>query len=254
MMRIQLSLAALALLSLGCSARDDQQAGTPGAGEHGGTLVISSPADADILFPPLVGTIAGHQVADIIFERLAEPGEKLNTIGDVGFTGELAKSWTWSPDSLSIAFQLDPQARWHDGRAVRATDVRFTHALYTDSALAAPVASLLANIDSVTVRDSLTAVFWFARRTPEQFFEAAFQMSILPEHLLSQLEPAALRTAQFVTNPVGSGQYRFGRWEKGARIELLADTSHYRGRPNIDRVIWTVAPDPATATTKVLAG
>ena len=28
--------------------------------------------------------------------------------------------WTWAPDSLSIAFSLDPRARWHDGKPVTA--------------------------------------------------------------------------------------------------------------------------------------
>ncbi|HJU64802.1 MAG TPA: peptide ABC transporter substrate-binding protein [Gemmatimonadaceae bacterium] len=255
-MRIQLSLATLIVLSLGCDAGTDRGDTTAkqGVAEHGGTLVVSSPGDADILLPPLVGTIVGIQVADVIYERLAEPGEKLNTIGDEGFTGELADSWTWGPDSLSVAFKLDPAARWHDGRPVRATDVRFTHQLYTNPQLASPVAPLLANIDSVSVPDTLTAVFWFKRRTPEQFFDAAFQMHVLPEHRLGSVAPADVRTSELVMNPVGSGQYRFVRWEKGARIELVADTAHYRGRPNIDRVIWTVAPDPNTAATKVMAG
>jgi peptide/nickel transport system substrate-binding protein len=254
-MRIRLSLVPLLLVSLGCTTGDGgNSTAEAGAAEHGGTLVVSSPGDADILLPPLVGTIVGNQVADVIFERLAEPGEKLNTIGDEGFTGELADSWSWSPDSLSVAFKLDPAARWHDGRPVTAGDVRFTHQLYIDPQLGSPVAPLLANIDSVSAPDSSTAVVWFKRRAPEQFFDAAFQMNILPKHLLDSVPPAQLRTSSFVSNPVGSGQYRFVRWERGARIELAADTSHYRGRPNIDRVIWTVAPDPQTATTKVLAG
>ena len=43
---------------------------------------------------------------------------------------------------------------------VRASDVRFTQRLYVDSALKSPLAPLLANVDSVSVRDSLTPVLW----------------------------------------------------------------------------------------------
>jgi peptide/nickel transport system substrate-binding protein len=221
-------------------------------GDVGGTLVISVTGDADHLLPPLYETITGRQVSDQLFDRLAEIGDDLNTVGDEGFTPALAERWEWAEDSLSIAFHIDPDARWHDGRPVRAGDVRFTHALYVDPAVASPFAPLLDDIDSVQVRDSLTAVVWFARRTPQQFFDATYQMSILPEHLLAGVDRSTIRAAAFSRAPVGSGRFRFARWTPGQTIELVADTANYRGRPRLDRAIWTVSPDPVTAITKVL--
>src|SRR5829696_9011269 len=91
-------------------------------------LVIATPADADALLPPLVATTQGKQTADLLFDNLATLRDSLVTVGDAGFAPQLARRWTWAPDSLSIAFELDPRARWHDGRPVRASDVRFSHA------------------------------------------------------------------------------------------------------------------------------
>jgi ABC-type transport system substrate-binding protein len=60
------------------------------------------------------------------------------TVGDKGFEPRLARRWTWSADSLSVAFELDPRARWHDGRPGRAEDVAFPFDLYRDPAVGSP--------------------------------------------------------------------------------------------------------------------
>jgi ABC-type transport system substrate-binding protein len=162
-MRTSLLPATLVLLLVGCDragSRDDDAA-------TGGTLVIATAADAKTLFPPLIDDVTGKQVSDQMFEGLAAIGEKINTVGDQGFTPRLAQRWEWAPDSLSIAFHIDPRARWHDGAPVTASDVRFSHQLYIDPAIASPHAAVVSNIDSITIRDSLTAVAWFGRRTPE---------------------------------------------------------------------------------------
>ena len=92
-----------------------------GPAASGGTLVIATPGDADNLFPPLTLSNQGRQVVDQLFDYLADIGPAMNTIGDAGFSPRLADSWTWAPDSSWIAFHLDPRARWHDGKPVRAS-------------------------------------------------------------------------------------------------------------------------------------
>ncbi len=223
-------------------------------GIDGGTIVISAGTDADVFFPPTTVNPTSVQVDGQVFEHLAEPGEELNTIGDAGWTGRLATSWTWGRDSLSIAFHLDPAAHWHDGRPVRARDVLFTYRLYVDPQVGSSVAPLLQNIDSVTATDSTTAVFWFKHRSPQQFFDAAFQMRILPEHLLADIPRPRLQTSEFARHPIGSGPYRFVRWVPRQLVELEADTSYHRGRPHIDRLIWSIAPDPNAAFLRLLSG
>lgn len=125
------------------------------------SLVVSMAADPDLLLPPFVTTTQGMEVSDLIFERLAEPDSMLNTVGDSGYTPRLADRWTWSPDSLSIAFHIDPRARWEDGRRVVAADVRYSFDVYLAGAAANIVTAQLPGIDSATVRDSSTAVVWF---------------------------------------------------------------------------------------------
>ncbi|HYW49931.1 MAG TPA: ABC transporter substrate-binding protein, partial [Gemmatimonadaceae bacterium] len=253
MVRLHL-LRLLSLAAVAACSRADEKTPAAAAGSPGGTVVIATPAQPDNLLPPITVFTAGRQVEDLVFQHLADLGPELNTLGDAGFTPNLARRWTWADDSLSIAFALDPSARWHDGTPVRASDVAFTFELYVDSATASPTAALLSNVDSVSARDSLTAVVWFKARTPQQFFDVVYQMYILPRHLLSGANRSTLASSPFATQPVGSGPFRVVRWLPKQLLELAADTTGGRRRAQLDRVVFTFAPDPVAAFTRVVTG
>ncbi len=220
----------------------------------GGTVTIAAGGDPDSFVPALIQTTTAAEIADMIYDRLADIGDSLTIVGDHGFTPRLADRWTWSRDSLSIAFHLNPKAKWHDGQPVRSSDVRFTVATTKDSALASPAASVIANIDSVSTPDSATAVFWFHARSPQQFYDAVFQNPIIPEHVWKNVPRASWRSAPQAKNPIGSGPYRFVRWIPSTAVELAADTANYRGAPKIRRLVWSVAPDFNTLVTRFLGG
>ncbi|GJG88244.1 peptide-binding protein [Gemmatimonadetes bacterium T265] len=219
-----------------------------------GTLVIATAGDADVLIPPLVTSIQGAQITAQLFDRLAEPDSTLETAGDAHFRPRLARSWRWASDSLSIAFALDRSARWHDGRPVTARDVAFSYALAVDPKTASPVAPLLAGIDSVVARDSTTAVVWFKHRSPRQFFDATYQLWVVPAHLLANVPRDQLAASAFARHPVGSGRFRFVSWAPGQQVTLAADTANYRGRPALDRIVWAISADPGAATRRLVTG
>ena len=249
--RTLIAVLAAALL-LACGGRE---AGTGGGdGATGGTLVIATSSEPEVLFPPLMISTSAKQVTDQVYDYLADIGDDMGAVDDHGFTPRLADRWEWSKDSLSIAFHIDPRAKWHDGRAVTANDVRFTHAVYSDPATGSWHSSSVAEVDSVTVRDSATAVFWFSKRFPEQFFQAAYQMAILPEHLFKDVKRSDLRTAANANVPIGTGRFRFVNWNRGQTLEIIADTTNFRGRPKLDRVIWSLATEYTAGLTKLLSG
>jgi peptide/nickel transport system substrate-binding protein len=217
-------------------------------------LTIAAPADADALIPQIIQSTQGKQVADMLFDFLAHPSDKLETVGDAGFEPSLAKSWAWSSDSLSIAFSLDPRARFHDGHPVRAEDVQFSYSLYVDPAVASPHASSFAGIDSVTVADSLTAIVWWHKRSPEQFYQIAGALAVVPKHLLEKADRASLAQSAFASHPIGSGKYRMEQWTRDRQIIVIADTANFRGRPTFNRIAWVVTADPTAASMSVLAG
>jgi peptide/nickel transport system substrate-binding protein len=248
-MRLSRRTPAIAILLLAACRADGGS-----TSKHASTLVMTLPADADVFIPALTTNETSVQVASVLFESLANVGDSLNVIGDAGFRPGLADSWTWAPDSLSIAFHIDPKARWQDGVPVRATDVIYSFRVNTSKEIGSKTGPLLAGIDSVTARDSSTAVFWFHARTLEQFYNAATQISVLPAHLLQSIPDSSLKTAPFNRNPVGSGPYRFVRWVSGSTIEVNADSNFRGGRPKIDRIIWSIAANPDAAMLRLFSG
>ena len=237
------------LLMCACVGNESESAKSTG-----GTFVNSIGGDPDILVPPLLSSVQAAEVVDLIYDRLADIGDSLNILNDAGFTPRLADRWNWSPDSLSIAFHIASGAKWHDGQPVRSNDVAFTFRTNTDSTLGSSVKGLVSNIDSVTTPDSATAVFWFRSRTPQQFYDATYQMPIMPEHVWKEIAPSAWRGSEPARHPIGSGQFKFLRWIPKAAVEVVADTANYRGPPRLNRVIWTIAPDFNTAVTRFFSG
>jgi len=220
----------------------------------GGILVVSAGADAKTLFPPLAVGTQDRAVTELLYDKLADIGPGLNTLGDVGFVPRLARAWEWSADSLTITFHLDPDARWHDGRPVTAADVQFAVRIWTDSAVGAASRSAFASVDSVTAPDMLTARVHFRERTPEQFYTFVYNLIPLPAHRLAALADTALHDAPEVRAPVGSGPFRFVSWTPRARLELTANAAYYRGRPRLDGVVFVVAAQGATVASRLLAG
>jgi ABC-type dipeptide transport system, periplasmic component len=233
---------------VGCTER----APVPGTAGLGGTVVVSATGDPGSLFPPFVVSQEGKQITEQIYDYLADVGADMNTADEKGYRLGLADRWRWTGDSLELAFHINPMAKWHDGRDVTARDVQFTFALNKNPALGGRLGTELANIDSVTVTDSLTAVFWFHQRLPTQFLDAAAQMLILPAHQLEKIPVSALR--ERLPPPIGTGRFRLRNWDKSASVEIVADTTNFRGRAKLDRVIWSISPDYTAAVTKVFAG
>lgn len=244
---------AIALAAAVAACGPNESTSKTGGGGAGGTVIVAVAADADNLLPTVITQLVEKQVVDQLFEPLAAPPASMSTVGDAGFEPRLAQRWRWAPDSLSIAFSLDLRAKWHDGVPVRAEDVRFSVELLKDPVVASRQASGIDNVDSASVRDSLTAVVWFKRRSPEQFFQLVNGLPVVPAHLLANAPRDKVRETDFAQHPVGNGRFRFRRWVKGSLIELVADTGNFRGRPSLDRVIWSVTPDPTAMWGRLVA-
>lgn len=242
--------AGLVIAALGANACSGRE------GKGGGTVIIALGADTKSLFPPVAaGSVQGRAMVEPMFDPLAELGPSLSTVDVADFAPRLAQSWSWSADSLTITFAVDPRARWHDGKPVRAADVRLGYEIALDPASgSATSADLAAIVDSVVVTDSVHVAAHFKRHAPEQFFQFVSSFVPLPAHLLGTTPHDSLATSAFSRAPVGSGPFRFVSWKQGERFEVAAVDSFYRGRPKLDRVIYAVNGDPATLAKQLFAG
>ena len=222
------------------------------AQDHG-TIVIVSGQFPSQPIPTLTRGLADNDIADLLFLRLARLGPTLTTVGDRDFVPQLARSWV-RRDSLTLVFELDPRARWHDGAPVTARDVAWTFARAKDAALAPAHATALRWVSAVTADGDHRVVVTFAKRYPTQFFDVAWQLPVLPAHLLDTIPGAALPTSSFAKAPVGNGPYRYVRAVPGQLVELAAVPDHFLGAPRLERVVYRAAADGDARTNLLLSG
>ncbi len=245
------TIAALALLLSGIQAESQtsRKAAT--------SIVIVTGGQATLPIPTLMeggeNSVGNLDVADQLFLRLADLGPKFQTSGDGGFVPGLARSWT-RRDSITLAFDLDPRARWHDGTPVTSRDVVFTMDRARNPAIAPRLSDLLRQITSVTAEGTHRVVFRYARPYAEQLYDATFHVAPIPAHLLESLRPEEVAHSRFVSSPVGSGAYRWVRNLPGQFVELAAVPDFFLGKPKLDRVILRTATDPTARLNMLLSG
>jgi peptide/nickel transport system substrate-binding protein len=221
------------------------------------SIVVVTGGEPSMPIPTLMegpqNQVANFEVADHLFLRLANLGPGLITAGDRGFVPMLARSWS-RRDSVTLVFELDPRARWHDGVPVTARDVVFAFGRARDPAIAPKLATLTQHIASVEADGEHRVIVRFTHPYAEQLYDATWHVAPLPAHLLARLPPDAIARSSFAEHPVGDGPYRWARRVAGEFIELAADTTFFLGRPGISRVIIRSVSDADARLNLLLSG
>ena len=244
-----LALAAL-VLTTACSgagtpaASASQAAGSP---VSGGTLTI--PIVADPTLNPwspnaFVESIFPNRV---LFDGLTKPGKDLAPAPD------LAASWETSADGLAWTFKLRSGVKWSDGQPFTAADVAFTfNDVVLKKELAANHAGDYAALKSVTVVDPLTARFDLSRPFAALPSYLAYNSGLLPKHVLSA-DP--LKTVSFNKGvPVSTGPYKVEKYNAGQNVTLVRNENYFGPKPYLDKVVFSVVPDPNTQIAQALSG
>ncbi len=221
--------------------------------DHGSAVIIVGQEPATPIPTLLAGSSANASVSDLLFLRLARPGKNLITTDERSFEPELAARWT-RRDSLTLVFELDPRARWHDGVPVTSRDVVFSFGRLRDSTVDPQRALLLRSIASVTGDGERRVILRFRQSYPEQFYDATFHVPLLPAHLVDSIPPQRFPESGFARAPVGNGPYRWIRRVPGQRLELAGNPDFFLGPPKIDRVIFLLVRDPEAALNLLLDG
>ena len=157
-----------------------------------------------------------------------------------------------SRDGLTIHYHLRRGVKWQDGVPFDARDVVFSFHAAMNPKNDVPDRSGFDDIASVRaptpydVEVRLKAPYSPALAT---FFSngANDPYGILPAHLLASLPD--INRAAYNALPIGLGPYRVVSWERGSRIELVADPHFRRGAPKIGHVDIRIVPDTNTALT-----
>jgi microcin C transport system substrate-binding protein len=129
--------------------------------------------------------------------------------------GLLAKVIELPADHMGVAFELHPEARFHDGTPVTAEDVAWTFETLRDKGRPF-FKQYYADIDSVTVEGPLRVVFHFKTAANRELPMILGQMPVMPKHWWAGRD----FDKPLTDPPLGSGPYRVGRFEFGRTLSM----------------------------------
>ncbi len=217
----------------------------------GGTLVRGANGSFDSTNPFIVqGTPASGLNAIYDTLMVQNPDEPFTMYG------LLAEGIRLDPDRQWIEFDLDPDARFHDGEPVDASDVIFSFETLTEKGQPF-YAAYYADVRDVRAVDEDTVHIDLADSDSRELPLILGQLPILPAHYWEGRDfERPTRDAL-----LGSGPYRIETVEPGRRIVYECVDDYWgrdlpvnRGRHNIDRLIYDYYRDQTVALEAFKAG
>jgi ABC-type transport system substrate-binding protein len=239
-----LALSGLAIVACGTGGTQQSTTGP----KHGDTLRVAIGIDPDTLDPAAQTTTTAGQIVDMM-------AETLTTINDKGqLQPLLATKWDQSSDGLTWTFTLRPNVKFSDGSTFNAAAVKFSidRLLSPDTFRSQPGAlGGKTGIDHVDVVDDSHVKFTL--KTPLAPFAAA--MSQTNAAIISPASVnVAPNTPAVITQPVGTGPYKFMERVAGDHITMTANKDYWGTKPNYDTQTYKIVPEGASREALVKSG
>jgi peptide/nickel transport system substrate-binding protein len=163
---------------------------------------------------------------------------------------DLADSWGESADGTTYNFSIRTNAKWHDGEPVTSDDVIFTIEMIKSSGSLFPedIKNLWSQIEVKRLNDQ---TLQFTLPEPFAPFLDYATFGILPKHLLEGVPADQLASADFNTNPIGTGPYKFERLIiSGGQITgvvLAVNQDYYLPQAFIEQIVFRFYPTSEAA-------
>lgn len=196
-----------------------------------------------ILDPARVSDIYSLSVTQQIFDGLVKFDQTLTIMP------ALAEFWRASRDGLTWTFTLRKGVKFHHGREVTADDVVHSLTRILDPKIRSGAADLFAQV--VGAREfgegkakSVSGLTVLDRHTVQVKLSEAFgpfvsvlavgHAKIVPRDVVEREGEA------FGVRPVGTGPFKFERWERGKEIVLSANPDYFDGPPRLSRLVYRI--------------
>jgi peptide/nickel transport system substrate-binding protein len=221
------------------------------------TLTVAAGGDIETIDPPVTsGAPFQHEIITNLYNFLVDFGvRKTDTgelIGDLNrFTGEVAKSFTVSPDGR-VTFRLRENAKFSDGTPVTADDVKYSYdRIFGVNAVTAALMRMAAvsGADHVRAVDPHTVEIRMDRSNPllfgnmSQFGHAIVNAAVVKSHATAQ-DPWT--TDWMKTHGAGAGPFVLDKWTPGSEIVLSRNEHYWAGPAKLKQISFRIVPDPST--------
>ena len=210
----------------------------------GGTFKRASIGSFDSLNPFIVKGTAATGIG-MIYDTL------LKSSRDEPFStyGLIAEKMKIADDYSSVSFLINKKARFHDGHAISASDVKFSFNLLIEKG--APLyKSYYSGVKEVVIDNPQQVTFYFKEKGNRELPLIIGQLAILPEHYWTDKD----FTKSGLTIPLGSSAYRVDSFEAGKRITYQRVKDYWakdlpvnKGFDNFDTLIFDYYRDDGVA-------
>ncbi|MEY3734012.1 MAG: hypothetical protein RL347_1371 [Actinomycetota bacterium] len=233
--RLIASVAAATIVAVPAAAVPQAQAADPVV------FTVGILTDVDSL-NPFTGILAeSYEIFQLQYSTLLS-SSSVDFTPDAG----LAESWEASADGKTWTYTLRPDLVWSDGTPLTANDVVYTFQRILDGRYEQRnYGNYVRNITSVEATDDRTVVM--TTKEPSPIMER-LAVYILPEHIWSGVDAKAVKS--FANEPaegetlVGSGPFLVVERRTGQFIRMVANDNYYKGRPNVDELVFRVYNNP----------
>jgi peptide/nickel transport system substrate-binding protein len=202
------------------------------AAARGGTYAEALLGPIDTLDPLYASSDAELAASRLLFSSLFNYDETGHLHGD------LAQDMTVDPTGKIYTVKLRPDVLWHDGQTLTAKDVEFTVNLIKNPETRS---SLRINWQDISVKAIDDSTVQFQLPAVYAAFPNALTFAVLPQHVLGNVAPGAVRENAFSRSPVGSGPFNFNLLQttdaahKRKVVHMVAFNKYYGGDPFINR-------------------
>jgi peptide/nickel transport system substrate-binding protein len=211
---------------------------TPAAAQ--GNLAVQVPAE-----PPGLDLTASpaSAIAAIVHYNVQECLVKVDKNGKL--VPWLADRW-YTTDSKNYTFFLKKGVRFHNGRELRAADVKFVLERAANPETKHPFQKRYEIIREIIVKDDYTVSIALKEVNANFLLEMARQGSVIyPREAVETLKSA----------PMGTGPFMVADWVRGDRVILAKNKDyHVKGLPHLDKVTFRFIPDPNSALAALKSG
>ncbi|MEP7299868.1 MAG: ABC transporter substrate-binding protein, partial [Burkholderiales bacterium] len=175
--------------------------------------------------------------------------------------GLLAEAMQVAPDKSSIAFRLNPKARFSNGDPVTSEDVKFSFDTLTGKFVEPRYNTDYEGVARAVVMDPRTIRFELNDKSTDQIFKLG-RLPVFSHKWGMKPDGTHPPFDQVVDEPpIGSGPYTVARTDSGRRIEFQRNPDYWardlpvrRGMFNFDRIVYRLYQDEDVATEAFKAG
>ncbi len=206
------------------------------------TLHMAWSQDATGLDPHKQTAFSSLRLLELVYEPLVRLDAQLQIVPAI------ADSWQFSKDAKELTFKLNPKAKFQNGAAVTAADVKASFERILDEKTGAAARANFLSIASIDTPDTTTVVFHLSQ--PDVPILTA--MSDVNAAIVPASEIAA---GSIGIKAVGSGPFKIASFAPGESWELVRNPNYWRaGLPYLDGIRQVKIDEPATLVQSLLSG